>query len=105
MSQSAAAVKDDSQVIELSEVMDISATAELRSQLLAALESKKSVILDASQVERADTAALQVLSAFVQDANSQQQTVQWKKPSEALSRSAALLGLSALLNLSTNQAG
>lgn len=99
-----AAAKEDFKIIECGEVLDISVTAELRTQLLTVLESKKSVMLDASQVERADTAALQVLSAFVQDANSQQQTVQWKKPSEALFRSAELLGLSGLLKLTTNQA-
>ena len=89
--------------MDCGESMDISVTAELHTQLLKALESKQTVVLDAAQVERADTAALQMLSAFIQDANAQQQTVQWKSPSEALSVSAELLGLSSLLKLSTNQ--
>jgi ABC-type transporter Mla MlaB component len=50
-------------------------------------------------VERADTAALQLLGAFFQDANAQKKTVEWKDPSEALCRSAALLGLSEMLHL------
>lgn len=99
------AVEGVFRVIDCGEVIDIATTAELRTQLLAALESKQPVVLDAAQVERADTAALQMLSAFIQDANAQQQTVQWKAPSEALSVSAELLGLLSLLKLSTNQDG
>lgn len=95
-----AAEEEGTQIIECADVMDITTAAELRTQLIATLESKQPMVLDASRVERIDTAALQALSAFVQDANSQQQTVQWKDPSEVLSRSAELLGLAGLLNLS-----
>jgi anti-anti-sigma regulatory factor len=91
------------QTMDCGEVMDISTTAELRAQLLTALESGQPVVLDAGRVERIDTAALQVLSAFFQDANSQQQTVQWKNPSQAISSSAELLGLSSLLEVSMNR--
>jgi ABC-type transporter Mla MlaB component len=66
------------------------------------LESGQPVLLDASRVERVDTAALQVLSAFFQDAKSQQQSAEWQEPSEALLSSAQLLGLSSLLKMSTN---
>lgn len=98
----AVVAEDDSQIMDCGEVLDIATTAELRTHLLAVLESGQPAVLDASQVERIDTAALQVLCAFVQDANSLEQTVQWKDPSEVLSRSAELLGLSALLNLSSS---
>ena len=81
------------------DVMDISAVAGLKSQLVEALESGLPVVLDAKQVERADTAALQLLSAFFQDASAKKQDIQWRAPSEALSRSSALLGLSELLHL------
>jgi len=56
-------------------------------------------MLNASQVDRVDTATLQVLGAFIQDVNTQQQTVQWEAPSEPLCQSAALLGLSEILCL------
>ncbi len=90
--------KSAAQHIDCGEVMDIAAMAEFRLQLVESLASKQAVVLDASQVERADTAALQVLTAFIQDAHAQQQVVQWKAPSEAMCRSAALLGLSGMLN-------
>ena len=88
------------QIIECADVIDISTTTELRTQLMISLESRQSVVLDASRVERIDTAALQVLSAFVQDAYSQKQSVLWKEPSKVLLRSAELLGLSQQLKLS-----
>jgi len=81
------------------EVMDITTVAEFKTVLVTALASKESVLLNGSQVERADTAALQLLSAFFQDANKQKKTVEWKDPSEALCRSATLLGLTEALNL------
>jgi anti-anti-sigma regulatory factor len=94
-----AGVEPDAHTISCSESMDISVVAEIQLQLINALESGKTVILDAHQVERADTAALQVLSAFFQDAKTQAQKVAWKEPSDALCRSAALLDLSNVLNL------
>ncbi|HHI94778.1 MAG TPA: STAS domain-containing protein [Gammaproteobacteria bacterium] len=85
--------------IECADVLDISGVAEFHAHCLEALGTQKTLILNASQVDRADTAALQVLSAFIQNANAQQQTVQWESPSEALCQSAALLGLSEILCL------
>jgi ABC-type transporter Mla MlaB component len=92
-------VKPDTHTINCSESMDISVVETLQAQLIEALESGQTVVLDAHQVERADTAALQVLSAFFQDAKTQAQKIEWKEPSDALCRSAALLDLSNVLNL------
>jgi len=88
----------DSSCIQCGETMDIAAVTEFRTQLMEALETRQALTLDASKVERADTAALQLLSTFIQDADSQQQVVQWKDPTQALRQSAALLGLSELLH-------
>lgn len=81
------------------ETMDISMVANVHSQLVEALASGQTITLDGKQVERADTAALQTLVAFFQDATAENKTVQWIAPSEILCRSAALLGLSELLHL------
>ncbi len=85
--------------IECAEVLDIAGVAEFHAHCLEALGIQKNLVLNASQVDRVDTAALQVLGAFIQDANTRQQTVQWESPSESLCQSAALLGLSSLLCL------
>ena len=85
--------------IACDDVMDISTAANLKSLLVGALESGKPVILDASQVERADTAALQLLASFFHDASAQDQSIQWREPSDVLVHSSKLLGLSTTLNL------
>jgi anti-anti-sigma regulatory factor len=91
--------KSVTQKITCAEVMDIASAAEFQAVLLKALASKQNVLLDASQVQRADAAALQLLSAFFQDANTQKKSVEWKAPSEAFCRSATLLGLTGMLSL------
>ena len=85
--------------IECAEVLDIAGVAEFHARCLEALGTRKNLRLNASQLDRVDTAALQVLSAFIQDANTQEQTVEWENPSESLCQSAALLGLSKILCL------
>lgn len=94
--------ESEMQCIDCGEVMDIAGAVELRAHLLDTLEAQQMVTLDASQVERADTAALQVLAAFIKDAISQQQVVQWRNPTVALCDSAALIGMTELLQLQTD---
>ncbi|MBM3225941.1 MAG: STAS domain-containing protein, partial [Candidatus Tectomicrobia bacterium] len=52
-----------------------------------------------TQVERADTAALQLLCALFQDAEADHWDVQWHQPSVALQNAAQLLNVSAHLAL------
>ncbi len=80
--------------------LDISCAGQLRGQLQQALTSNQPVVLDAANVERVDTAALQVLTAFFKDAGAQKLEVQWKEPAQTLVNAAQLLGLrdSLLLN-------
>jgi ABC-type transporter Mla MlaB component len=91
--------KPQKQKISCGEVLDISAVAEFHGVLKKSLASKKSVLLDASAVERADAAALQLLTAYFQDAKRLKKSVEWDSPSDALCSSAALLGLSEILDL------
>ncbi len=89
------------QEISCGEIMDITIVANFSTLFIQALKSGHAVVLDAQHVERADTAALQLLCAFFNDARTQQQDIQWKNPSDTLCHSAALLGLSKMLNLET----
>ena len=91
----------DATVIVCDDSLDIAGAAALRQQLIQALERGKSpVVFDASNVERADTAALQLLAAFFKDAGAADIQAQWKDPSAALCEAAALLGLREVLSLS-----
>ena len=54
--------------IVLDGVLDVTGATALRERLIAALDVGLPVTLDATAVERVDTAALQVLIAFAHDA-------------------------------------
>jgi len=91
--------KKQVQRIACEAVLDISTASELQASLLKVLKAKQTVELMAADVERADAASLQVLTAFFQDAQNQNVSVKWVKPSEALCLSAKLLGLEEILQL------
>ncbi len=82
-----------------SESLDISMAANLHEALKKALDSGTPVNLQARRVERADTAALQLLVAFIRAARSRGVAVSWNEPSAALCRCAALLGLAQALEM------
>ena len=85
--------------IKLEGACDISRAAELRDRLCAALDEGASLRVEASELERADTAGLQVLVAFAHEARQRDVGLEWLDPSEALLEAADGLGLRAKLGL------
>ena len=79
--------------------LDIAGAGLLREQLMQALSEKQPVVIDAANVERVDTAALQVLTAFFKDAGAQNLEVRWKEPAQVLTNAAQMLGLHDSLQL------
>lgn len=75
---------------------------ELRNELAARLLNAGAVTIDASTVERIDTASLQLLTAFVREMRAASRPVEWLGRSDALERAATVLGLSAALGLGTS---
>lgn len=73
--------------------------AELRRGLLTRMSDAAAVIIDAQHVERIDTAAMQVLFAFVRDRRAQQHAVEWSGLNEVFIDAAQVLGLDSLLGL------
>ena len=65
----------------------------LKTKLSRAADRCVDVALYADRIESIDTAALQLLYAFIQCVNASGHTVKWHQPSEALLQSAALSGL------------
>lgn len=86
-------------VVTCEESIDISVVGELHLYLQKALEEKQAVVIEAGQVERADTAVLQTLYAFIKEAKSQGVTVKWRNVSNTVRDAAGLLGLSEALGL------
>ncbi len=72
---------------------------ELKSALCALLAHEGPVTLDAAAVERIDTAALQLLAAFVRDRRLAGAALQWRAVSPALHSAARLLGMDTMLAL------
>jgi anti-anti-sigma regulatory factor len=86
-------------VIHCDTCLDISGVREFHGKLRHALEAQQPVVLNAAQVERIDTAVLQTLCAFFQDARAHGMVVQWQQPSLAVLHAARLLNVSACLAL------
>jgi len=85
--------------IKLQSELNIRQIAELKDQLSEALNADVDLVLDASDVETVDAAALQLLLAFVQQAVLKQRSVKWGELSEGFLSAVTLMGLSNGLNL------
>jgi ABC-type transporter Mla MlaB component len=71
----------------------------LKSTLLDLLMERRAVSLDVSGIERIDTAAMQVLCAFVRDRKAAGGSVHWVGTTESFSEAVRLLGLQKALNV------
>ncbi|KZC17898.1 hypothetical protein RHOFW510R12_11625 [Rhodanobacter sp. FW510-R12] len=76
----------------------IAAQAALKAQLMGVLE-RGAIVLDGQQVERVDTAALQLLVLLRRELGERGGTLAWRGASEALNEAAGLLGLARILEL------
>ena len=70
-----------------------------QTELADRLDESGNVQIDGAAVERIDTAALQLLAAFVRDLESEGRTVQWLECSQALRRAVHASGLGGALHL------
>jgi len=85
--------------VNLEPILDIRHVEKLHNALDAALAEKKSVLLLADKVEKIDTAAMQILLSFIQQAKKQSIGVTWNTPSKVLYDYAQLLGIHQALQL------
>jgi anti-anti-sigma regulatory factor len=79
--------------------------AALKQSLSAVVDTNGPVTLDATGVERVDTAILQLLCAFVHARAVSCRAVVWRGEGAVVAESARLLGLQALLGLPAETAG
>ena len=85
--------------VRLGTTLDINSAASLHGEIRAALTSAAPLQLDASAVERIDTAALQVFAALFNDTHAAHDRVVWQTPTQTLIDTARLLGLTEHLRL------
>jgi anti-anti-sigma regulatory factor len=93
-----AVIKPD-EVLRLPSQCTIRDASQLLGQLMLRLDHAAPVYIDAAQVERIDTAALQLLVAFLSDRRGRRRAVVWLDCSEAMERAARALGLTGALAL------
>jgi anti-anti-sigma regulatory factor len=74
-----------------------------QAELAERLDDSGPVQIDASAVERIDTATLQLLAAFVRDLRADARMVEWTDCSAVLRRAAQSLGLTSALELAVDQ--
>lgn len=88
-----------SAVIKLPAVISLSETDDLKNQLLESVDTSAGITIDGSNVQRIDTAGLQLLTAFAEYICSNKGVITWHEPTRAITEGAELLGLSAPLKL------
>ena len=95
------ALSADDAVLRLPPQCGIRDASQLLGQLMLRLEHSAPVYIDAAKVERIDTAALQLLVAFLADRKARRRAVVWLECSEGLMRAARALGLAGALALTS----
>ena len=93
-----AAIKPDA-VLRLPAQCTIRDAQQLLAQLQVHIEESSPIYIDAALVERVDTAALQLLVAFMRDRKTENRAVVWLDCSDAMVRAARALGLAGALAL------
>ncbi len=75
---------------------------QLHQDLEGVIQQEKTVVFDASQVTRADTAGLQLVSGLIIELEKQGKTYRWNGVSDVFRNAVRLLGLEAKLQLANN---
>ena len=86
-------------VVTLGSNCTVKDAAALRQSLCAVLNSEAAVVIDVGAVDRIDTAAIQVLCAFVRQRAADSHGVIWRGIPAAVREAARLLGVSEMLML------
>lgn len=89
---------DKKLIISCDTHVDISNVADIYQNLKKAFHDGRHVEIDASIIERIDTAVLQLFCAFIKKAESADLSVTWTSVSDSLRTSAELIGLASELN-------
>lgn len=94
-----------SPIVALTSNCTVKDAAALKQSLSAVVDINEPVTLDATGVERVDTAILQLLCAFVRARAASHRGVVWRGEGTVVAESARLLGLQVLLALPGDTAG
>jgi ABC-type transporter Mla MlaB component len=85
--------------IKLPAELGIEGAGDLHRELVSHVDDTVPVVLDAADVSRIHTAALQLFCLFCRDRQNGGRETHWQAPTIALKNAAALLGVATMLNL------
>jgi anti-anti-sigma regulatory factor len=85
--------------VHLPAELGVEQAGELYRHLIAQVGNPAPVVLDARDVVRVHTAAIQLFCLFCRDRRAEGHDTLWRSPSEPLRSAAALLGVTTLLNM------
>jgi anti-anti-sigma factor len=88
---------DNTASISCGEALTIANAANLHEQLQKALAKNSTIELEASTVEKVDTAGLQVIVALSRELEKSGGNIVWKNPSEKVVHAVSTLGLNPFL--------
>ncbi|MDD3764652.1 MAG: STAS domain-containing protein [Nevskiales bacterium] len=86
-------------VLKLPADLGVEHARDFQEKLAGRVEDARTIVLDAREVSRIHTAAIQLLCIFCQDRRNAGRQTQWRQPSDTLRSAASLLGVSTLLEL------
>ena len=86
-------------IVECNSGLDVSMVTDFKSILKQAIAQELPVVMDVSNLERIDGAALQLLAAFCLEAKDAGLAVSWRSPSDELCYAAEITGLTNALDL------
>lgn len=90
---------DSPSTLKWSGNLDISQASSVHQELVDALDRGLSIELDAQDVERVDTAIVQLLCVFFREARERSIDVKWKLESEIMNKVAQALDLGSAIGL------
>jgi anti-anti-sigma regulatory factor len=93
------------QIVELAERMSIAQSAELQRRLTVCLASGAPLLINGDRVEQIDTSVLQLLVSAWLGAAKRGIECRWQGTSQALRRSALLIGAAEILQLNGSEGG
>lgn len=88
-----------SEVLKLASRLTIAEVSELHRSLLSRLAAGEPIMIDGSEVQELDTSVLQLLVSLWRTAAARGISVAWQDVSEALRRSASLIGVADHIDL------
>ncbi len=89
-------------VIDCGDALGIANVGDMYERVLTSLAEGHTIQFNVRKIERVDTAAMQMIYAFSKEAEKHGHVLLWEGASEAFVRSAKMLGLATLMNMTDN---